>query len=62
MLVRSDLGCAARQFLGLPVPVPEMDTLAGDAAELAGDLGLARAGGEQLGGAQPTDLEAVTLC
>jgi hypothetical protein len=29
--------------------VPEMDALAGD-AKLAGDLGLADAGGEQLGG------------
>jgi hypothetical protein len=33
-----------------------MDALAGD-AELAGDLGLADAGGEQFGGAQPTGLE-----
>jgi hypothetical protein len=39
--------------LGLPALVPEMDALAGD-AELAGDLGLADAGGEQLGGAEPT--------
>jgi hypothetical protein len=31
--------------LGLPALVPELDSLAGD-AELAGDLGLAKAGGE----------------
>jgi hypothetical protein len=43
--------------LSLPAPVPEMDALAGD-AELAGYLGLTDAGGEQLGGAQPTGLEA----
>jgi len=37
-----------------------MDALAGD-AELAGDLGLADAGGEQLGDAQPTLLEPMAL-
>ena len=40
-----------------------MDALAGD-AELAGDLGLADAGGKQLSGTQPTRLEpfAFLLC
>ena len=47
----------AVRSLGLPAPVPEMDALAGD-AELAGNLGLTDAGGEQLGSAQPTGLEA----
>src|SRR5688500_3965295 len=47
----------AVRSLGLPAPVPEMDTLAGD-AELAGNLGLTDAGGEQLASAQPTGLEA----
>ena len=47
----------ALDAIGLPTLVPKMRTLAGD-AELAGDLGLADAGGEQLGGAQPTRLEA----
>jgi hypothetical protein len=46
--------------LGLPALIPEVDALAGD-AELAGDLGLADAGGEQLGGTQPTGLEAFAL-
>ena len=46
-----------------PALVPEMDALAGD-AELAGHLGLTDAGGEQLGGAEPTGLEpfAFSLC
>jgi hypothetical protein len=52
------LGIAER-----PALVPEMDALAGD-AELAGHLGLTDAGGEQLGGAEPTGLEpfAFSLC
>ena len=49
--------------LDLPALIPEVDALAGD-AELAGDLGLADAGGEQLGGTQPTGLAsfAFSLC
>ena len=40
--------------------MPDAHRLGGD-AELAGDLDLADAGGEQLGGAQPTGLEPVTF-
>ena len=40
--------------------VPDTHRLGGD-AELAGDLGLMDSGGEQLGRAQPTDLESVTF-
>jgi hypothetical protein len=49
--------------VSLPVLVPEVDALAGE-AELAGDLGLGDAGGEQLGGAQPPGLKPFTcsLC
>jgi hypothetical protein len=45
---------------GLPAAVPDAHGLGGD-AELAGDLGLAHAGGEQLGRAQPPGLEPVTF-
>ena len=63
-----ELGCwsgwaTAAQALGavgLPAPVPEMNTLAGD-TESAGNLGLADTGGEQLGGAQPTILKPLAL-
>jgi hypothetical protein len=48
---------------GLPTPIPQMHALARD-AELAGDLGLADASGEQPAGPQPTGLEplAFLLC
>jgi hypothetical protein len=48
---------------GPPALLPEMDALAGD-TELASHFGLADAGGEQLGGAQPAGLEALAslLC
>jgi hypothetical protein len=57
---------AAVQALGaalLPAGMPNTDRLGRD-LELAGDLGLVDAGGEQLGGAQPASLQAVTssLC
>jgi hypothetical protein len=54
------LAVQAVSSLSLPAPVPEVDALAGH-AELAGDLGLVEAGGEQLGGAQPTGLEPVAF-
>jgi hypothetical protein len=43
--------------------MPQAHGLAGD-AQLAGDLGLMDAGGEQLGGAEPAGLEpfAFSLC
>jgi hypothetical protein len=41
--------------------MPIAGALAGD-TELTGDLGLAEAGSEQLGGAQPTGLEALPFC
>jgi hypothetical protein len=40
--------------------MPVADALAGD-AELAGDLRLTDANGEQPGGAEPAGLEAVTV-
>jgi hypothetical protein len=40
--------------------VPDAHRLGGD-AELAGNLGLADASGEQLSGSEPTGLESVTL-
>jgi hypothetical protein len=40
--------------------MPQAHGLAGD-AELAGDLGLANADGEQLGGTQPAGLEPLAL-
>jgi hypothetical protein len=54
---------AAAQRLGaaaLPGGMPQAHRLAGD-AEPAGDLGLADAGSEQLGGAQPTGLQSFTF-
>ena len=45
---------------GLPAGVPDADRLGRD-LELAGDLGLADAGGEQLGRAEPAGLQAVTF-
>ena len=57
MLVRSASATEAVSSLNLPAPMPEMDALARN-TELTGDLGLADAGGEQLGRAQPTGLEA----
>jgi hypothetical protein len=44
----------------LPTPIPQMHALAGD-ADLAGDLSLADAGSEQLGGPQPTGLEPLAF-
>ena len=44
----------------LPAGMPVADALAGD-PQLAGDLGLAEAGGEQLSSAQPASLAAFTL-
>jgi hypothetical protein len=60
------LGALAAQGLrpaGLEAAVPDADGLGGD-TELAGDLGLADASGEQLGGPQPPGLEpfAFSLC
>jgi hypothetical protein len=53
----------ALNAIGLPTPIPQMHALARD-AELAGDLSLPDAGGEQLAGPQPTGLEplAFLLC
>jgi hypothetical protein len=61
-------GCRAGRTLaaqsvsssGPPALVPDMHALAGD-AELASHLGLADAGGEQLGGPQPTGLEPLAF-
>ena len=44
----------------LPTGMPNAHGLGGD-AELAGNLGLAHAGGEQFGRAEPAALEPVTL-
>ena len=44
----------------LPTGIPNAHGLGGD-AELAGNLGLAYAGGEQSGRAEPAALEPVTL-
>jgi hypothetical protein len=45
---------------GLPAGMPDAHGLGRD-LELAGDLGLGDAGGEQLGRAQPAGLQAVTF-
>jgi hypothetical protein len=56
-LAAADKVSIPRSFRGMP------DTHGlGRDLELAGDLGLADAGGEQLGGAQPASLQAITLC
>ena len=60
---RRAAGSAAAQCLGaalLPAGMPDADDLVGH-AELAGDLGLVHAGGEQLGRSEPTGLEPVTF-
>jgi hypothetical protein len=60
---RRAAGSAAAQRLGtalLPAGVPDTYGLRRH-LELAGNLGLADPGGEQLGPAQPTGLQAVTL-
>src|SRR4029450_11236176 len=54
------LAAQAVGAVGLPALVPEMGTLAGD-AELASDLGLADADGEQLSRAEPTLLKSLAL-